>query len=262
MCGAGTLPARMAAEAQRQGWRVVAFAFGDAPSLRTSAERVIPSRLAEFAAVLQTLREEHVEAVLLTGKFWVQDVLQDVLGGGPADATSVGMAERAGALTDARMLDVLVKTLEEMEIALLDQRQFLVDGLATAGCWSARRPTEAERRDVERGLRLARQAAAAGIGQTVVLRRGAVAAVEALEGTTEVIRRGAALAGPGAVIVKAVAGDHDYRFDTPAIGPESLEVAAVGKASVLAVEAGRVLIVDKEASVRRADAAGIAFVGV
>jgi len=258
MCGAGTLPARMAAEAQRQGWRVVAFAFGDASGPATYAERVIPSRLAEFGTVLQTLREESVEAVLLTGKFWVQDVL----GAGPVDATVVSMAARAGALTDVRMLDVLVKTLEDMDITLLDQRQFLGDGLATAGCWSARRPTEAERRDVERGLRLARHAAAAGIGQTVVLRRGAVAAVEALEGTTEAIRRGAALAGPGVVIVKAVAANHDYRFDTPVIGPESLEAAAAGRASVVAVEAGRVLIVDQEASVRRADAAGIAFLGV
>ena len=258
MCGAGTLPARMAAEAQRQGWRVVAFAFGDASGPATYAERVIPSRLAEFGTVLQTLREESVEAVLLTGKFWVQDVL----GAGPVDATVVSMAARAGALTDVRMLDVLVKTLEDMDITLLDQRQFLGDGLATAGCWSARRPTEAERRDVERGLRLARHAAAAGIGQTVVLHRGAVAAVEALEGTTEAIRRGAALAGPGVVIVKTVAADHYYRFDTPVIGPESLEAAAAGRASAVAVEAGRVLIVDQEASVRRADAAGIAFLGV
>jgi hypothetical protein len=258
MCGAGTLPARMAAEARRQGWRIVAFAFGDASGPGTYAERVIPSRLTQFGAVLRILREEGVGAVLLTGKFWVQDVLR----AGPADATFVGMAERAGVLTDVRMLGVLAKTLEEMDITLLDQRPFLGDGLAAAGCWSARQPTEEERRDVERGLSLARQAAAARIGQTVVLRRGAVTAVEAVEGTTETIRRGAALAGPGAVIVKAVAEDHDYRFDTPVIGPESLEAAAAGRASVVAIEAGRVLLVDKEASVRCADAAGIALVGV
>src|SRR5437773_2768783 len=179
-----------------------------------------------------------------------------------ADATFVGMAARAGALTEVRMLDVIVTKLAEVDIALLDQRGFLGDGLATAGCWSSRQPTAEERREVERGLSLARQAAEARIGQTVVLRRGAVTAVEALEGTTEAIRRGAALAGPGAVIVKAVARDHDYRFDTPVIGPESLEAAAAGRASVVAVEAGRVLIVDREACVRHADLAGIAFVGV
>jgi DUF1009 family protein len=258
MCGAGPLPARMATEARRLGWRVVAFAFGDAPGVGAHAERVIASRLTELGAVLDALREESVQAVLLAGRFWARDVL----GPRPADATFVGMAERAGALTDVRMLDVIVKTLAELRITLLDQRPFLGDGLAAAGYWSARRPTEEEQRDVERGLRLARQAAEARIGQTVVLRRGAVTAVEALEGTTEAIRRGATLAGPGAVIVKAVAPDHDYRFDTPVIGPESLEAAAAGRASVVAIEAGRVLVVDKEASVRYADAAGIAFVGI
>ena len=258
MCGAGTLPARMAMEARRQGWRVVALVFGDSPGVGVHAERVIPSRLTELGAVFQALRAEGVEAVLLAGKFWAQDVL----GARRADTTFVGMAARAGALTDVRMLDVIVKKLTEVDIALLDQRRFLGDGLATARCWSARQPTEEERREVERGLSLARQAAEARIGQTVVLRRGAVTAVEALEGTTEAIRRGAALAGPGAVIVKAVARDHDYRFDTPVIGPESLEAAAAGRASVVAVEAGRVLIVDREACVRHADLAGIAFVGV
>jgi DUF1009 family protein len=257
MCGAGTLPARMAAEARRQGWRVVAFAFDDAPGLGTYAERVIRSRVTELGAVLQVLRAEDIGAVLLGGKFWVRDVLD----ARRTDATVAAMAARAGALTDARIRDVLVQMLAERNITLLDQRGFLGDGLAAAGCWSARGPTDEERHDVERGLHLARQAAEARIGQTVVVRRGVVTAVEAVEGTTEAIRRGTALAGPGAVIVKAVAPDHDYRFDTPVVGPETLRVAADGGASVVAVEAGRVLVVDREASVRHADLAGIAFVG-
>ena len=258
MCGAGTLPARMAAEARRQGWRVVAFAFDDSPGLDGEAERVIPSRVSEFGTVLQVLREEGIGAVLLGGKFWVRDVLD----ARRTDATVAGMAARAGALTDVRIRDVLVQTLAELNVTLLDQRGFLGDGLAAAGCWSARAPTEEERRDVERGLRLARQVAQARIGQTVVVRRGAITAVEAVEGTTDAIQRGTSLAGPGAVIVKAVAPDHDYRFDTPVVGPETLRVAAAGRASVVAVEAGRVLVVEREASVRHADLAGMAFVGV
>jgi len=258
MCGSGPLPARMAAEARRQGWRVVAFAFDDAPGVGPSADRVIPSQVSELGAVLQALRAEDVGAVLLGGKFW----FRDVLGARRADSTFAGMAERAGTLTDVRILDAIVQTLAEMEITLLDQRGFLGDGLAAAGCWSARAPTGEERADIEHGLSLAREAAEARIGQTVVLRRGAVAAVEALEGTTEAIRRGTALAGPGAVIVKAVAPSHDYRFDTPVVGPESLAAAADGRASVVAIEAGRVLVVDREASLRHADLVGMAFVGV
>jgi DUF1009 family protein len=63
------------------------------------------------------------------------------------------------------------------------------------------------------------------------------------------------------VVVKVAAGQHDFRFDTPAVGLETLEAAAAGGATAVAVEAGRVLFLDREAVVRRADAAGIALVG-
>jgi len=101
------------------------------------------------------------------------------------------------------------------------------------------------------------------VGQTVVVKRGAVVAVEAIEGTTETIRRGIVVAGgQGAVVVKAAARDHDYRFDMPTVGPETIEVAAAGGVSVVALEAGRVLILDREACLRVADGAGMALVGV
>ncbi|PYN55968.1 MAG: hypothetical protein DMD92_16430, partial [Candidatus Rokuibacteriota bacterium] len=75
MCGAGILPARMAAEARRQGWRVVAFTFGDAPGVERHAERMIPSRLAEPGAVLAGLRDAGVGAALFSGKFSARDAL-------------------------------------------------------------------------------------------------------------------------------------------------------------------------------------------
>ena len=104
--------------------------------------------------------------------------------------------------------------------------------------------------------------AGAQIGQAVVVRRGVVSAVGAIEDTTEAIRRGTALGGPGAVVVKGVAPTHDFRFDTPGIGPDTLDVAIAGGAAVVAIEAGRVAIIDRAAVVARADAAGLALVSV
>ena len=128
--------------------------------------------------------------------------------------------------------------------------------------WGACAPSEPEWADIRRGLEVARGIADARIGQTVVVRHGAITAVEAVEGTTEAIRRGVTHAGPGAVVVKAVARDHDYRFDVPAIGLETLETAVAGGAAVLAVEAARVVAIDRAALVAAADAAGVALVGV
>jgi DUF1009 family protein len=258
MCGAGVLPARMAREARRQGWRVIAFAFADAPELEAHAHRVVPSQVAALDPVLAALARERVSAALFAGKLRVGDILQAT----PADAATRALEAGAGSLGERRLADTVVATLGGLGIEVLDQRAFVGDGLAAAGCSTSRQPTDAAWDDVRRGLDLARRCAEAGIGQTVVLRRGVVAAVEALEGTTEAVQRGAALAGPGTVVVKAVAPDNDYRFDTPTIGPETIAAAAAGQVAVVAVEARRVLLLERDTIIALAERGGIALVGV
>jgi DUF1009 family protein len=116
--------------------------------------------------------------------------------------------------------------------------------------------------DVARGLELARELARRGVGQTVVIRGGSVAAVEAMEGTDETVRRGLALAGRGAVVVKAAAPEHDYRFDVPTIGPDTVACCVAGGAAVLAVEAERVLLLERDRVEAEAARAEISLVGV
>ena len=257
ICGAGALPSRMAREARRQGWRVVAFTFAHRGAAEY-ADRTIPSRMAEIGPILQALRAERVSAVLFSGRFSIQDLFE----ARGVDSTFVDITTRAGSLIDVSLLGVVVRMLGDLGITVLDQRSFVGDWLGGPGCWSARQPTEAEWRDIRRGFQVGRLLADARVGQTVVVQQGAVTAVEAVEGTTEAIRRGATLGGPGAVIVKSVASDHDYRFDSPTVGPETVETAAAGGAAVVAVEAHRVFILEKDETVRRADAAGISLVSV
>jgi DUF1009 family protein len=260
MCGAGVLPARMADEARRRGWRVVAFTFEpDAPGVAEHAETVFPARIAELGGVLSRLQRERIASVLFSGRFSMPEVLRV---GAVADATSREFEAQAQSRSGAALVDAIIATLGSLGVEVLDQRDFVGDWLVAAGSWSARVPTETEWRDVRHGLETARLIAGARIGQTVVVRHGAVVAVEAVEGTTETVRRGAALAGPGAVVVKAVAPDHDYRFDAPAVGPETLSTAAAGGVAVVAIEANRVLLFDRADALRIADAAGIAVIGV
>lgn len=258
ICGAGVLPALMAGEARRRGWRVVAFTFGDMPGVAANADRTIPSRVNEAGAVLAGLAQERIDSVLFSGKFWMEDFLR----GDRPDAALTELTARAGTMVDANIVQAVVATLGRLGITLLDQRPFLGDWLGRSGCWSARAPSDAEWTDVRRGLTVARLVADAGVGQTIVVKRGAVTAVEAIEGTTETIRRGLAQAGPGAVVVKAAAHEHDYRFDTPGVGPETIEVAVAGGATVVAVEAERVLVLDKAECLRIANGAGMALLGV
>ena len=242
MCGAGALPARMAGEAQRQGWRVVAFTFPGAGDLAAVADTVIPSRIEAMGPVVEALAREKVNAMVFSGKFWMGDLLS----AGAPDAVHARMAAHAGALLDTNITGAIEATVAGLGIELLDQRPFLGDWVGTARTWSKREPTEAE----------------ASVGQTVVVRRGAVSAVDAIEGTTEAIRRGTALSGAGAIVVKGVAAGHDFRFDTPGVGPETVAVAAAGGASALAIQAGCVLILEPEETICGADKAGMALVSV
>lgn len=260
MCGAGGLPARMAEEARRRGWRVVAFAFEDASGVGIGVDRVVHARLTQLGSVFTTLRAEGIAAVLFSGRFSIPDLLR--ADADAVDAAFRGVGERAGSRVDAKIADAVMAAFGGLGVEVLDQRAFVGDWLVDRGCSSVRQPTEAEWYDVRRGLSAARAIAEARIGQTVVVRHGAVVAVEGVEGTTETVRRGAALGGRGAVVVKAVAQDHDYRFDAPAVGPETLIAAAEGGVRVVALEANRVMLFDRAEALRIADAAGIAVVGI
>jgi len=255
MAGAGTLPGRAAHEARRHGWRVVAFAFEEAPGLAEASDHLIPSAITDIQAVITNLAAQGVAAAVFVGKFWKSSAFSRY---DEADAAGLGLAR--GGLSDAALSQMVVATLAGMSIEVLDQRQFLGPWLLAAGTLTTRAPSDAERAEIREGFRLAGRLAEDGIGQTVVRARGVTVAVEAAEGTDETIRRGGRLAGPGAVVVKTVAAAHDYRFDVPTVGPATLEAMREGGATALAVPAGRVLLVDREAFVRMADETGIAVV--
>jgi DUF1009 family protein len=258
MAGAGALPGRAAAEARRQGWRVVGFAFEDAPGLGEHADAVIPSRIDRIQAVLEELMARHVSAALFVGKFSKQRVFahrdQDVDG---------AARQLAGAgLSDGALAEMVVATLSGLGIEVLDQRRFLSPWLVTEGVLTARGPTESEWTEIRLGFALARQLASLGVGQTVVRSLGVTVAVEAAEGTDETIRRGGRLAGPGTVVVKAVGPSQDYRFDIPTVGATTIEAMVEAGATALGLHGGKMLLVDREHGVRLADGAGIAVVSL
>ena len=258
MAGAGVLPGRAAAEATRQGWRVVAFTFEDAPGLSEHTDAVIPSRVDRIQAVLEELIARRVSAALFVGKFWKERLFarrhQDV------DGAARRLAREG--LSDAALAETVVATLSGLGIEVLDQRPFLSPWIATSGVLTARPPTDSEWTEIRQGLSLARHLASLGIGQTVVRSLGVTAAVEAIEGTDETIRRGARLAGPGAVVVKAVSSSQDYRFDIPTVGSATIEAMTEGGCTALGMESGKILLVDRQEVVRLADDAGIAVVSL
>ena len=112
------------------------------------------------------------------------------------------------------------------------------------------------------GVRLAKEIGRLGIGQTVVIKNQVIVAVEAVEGTDAAIQRGGLLAKSGCVVVKVSKPQQDLRFDVPAVGVETINALSQVGGAVLAIEAGKAILIEKDELLRVADASGIAVVAV
>lgn len=261
IAGSGQIPLLAAQTARALGYSVVAFPFDDGadPRLASSVDRFVPVHPRAASEILQHLLSEGITRLLFSGKVSKSRIL---LAEEAWDPEVKRILDGATDWTDEGLLGQVVQTLGRIGIEILDQRPFLTPWLPPAGCLTTRIPTDKEWVDIRHALGLAALLSRERVGQTVVLRRGVVLALEALEGTTEAIRRGCAVGGRGAIVAKAVRTDHDFRFDTPAVGVDTLHVMVEGGATTLAVEAGRVLLVDREVLTREAGEAGIAIVAV
>lgn len=159
-----------------------------------------------------------------------------------------------------RSLEVLLKV--KCGASVLDSRVFLKDTLAPKGVLTKIKPTESQMKDMKLGFRTAKHVGRMDIGQTIVVKDGVVVAVEALEGTDEAIRRGGELARNGIVVVKVSKPNQALRFDLPCVGPDTVETLRSVSASVLAIEAGRTILLSKEQFIESADRAGLCVVGL
>jgi DUF1009 family protein len=161
--------------------------------------------------------------------------------------------------TDA-LIGAVARVLEDEGIRLVDSTLFLKPLLPEAGVLTRRAPNEHEAEDIAYGRSLAQQIAGMDIGQTVVIADRACVAVEAMEGTDEVIARAARIAaGKPLVVVKVSKPDQDMRFDVPVIGLPTIQQMRDASATALAVDAARTLLFDKKQLIELADAAGIAI---
>ena len=177
------------------------------------------------------------------------------------DLTLLSVLTRLKARNTDALIAAVADVLRHEGIELLNSTTFLEPLLARSGTLSRRAPDGKEAEDFAFGYRMADAIAGLDIGQTIVVKDKAVVAVEAMEGTDAVIARAGQLAGAGTRVVKVAKPNQDMRFDVPVVGVSTIAAMAAAGASCLSVDAGQTLMIDGEAIVRAADAAGIAIVG-
>lgn len=261
IAGGGGLAFATAREARRKGvGRLVAIAFPGQtpPELEAEVDEFHWVHVGQLGKLIRTLRGAGVCEAVMVGRLDPKLVISSLR----LDLRMLALAARVPDRRADTVLKAIAGEMEKDGIRLLDSTTYLSSCLATKGAMTRGKPGAAVCGEIEFGAGLARELARLDIGQTVVVRKKAVVAVEAMEGTDETLRRAAALCPKGMVVVKVSRPAQDMRFDVPVVGAATVELLLGGRAAALALEAGRTLMVDKERVVEKADAAGLVIVGI
>lgn len=182
-------------------------------------------------------------------------------GGIVPDRLLLGVLARLASRNTDGLIGAVAAVLRDRGIELMNSTELLRPLLARPGVLTRRGPSGEEQKDFDFGYRMADAIAALDIGQTIAVRQQAVVAVEAMEGTDQVIARAGQLAGPGVAVVKVAKPNQDMRFDVPVVGVATVKAMQVAGASALSIDAGRTLVIDGDAVIEAADEAGIAVFG-
>jgi DUF1009 family protein len=259
IAGNGRFPIIFAQNARRMGYAVSAVAhIGEtAPELEQHVERIHWIKIGQFNKLIKALKGDGVHQAVMLGGIKKTHVFTTVM----PDLRALALASRLTRWKDDTILREIAAELESEGITIRESTFGLSGILVEARILTERHPSKKEWEDIRYGWEVGLEIGRLDIGQCIVVKDRVVVAVEAVEGTDEAVRRGGTLAGQGAVVVKRSKPQQDLRFDLPAVGSTTIDMMQSVRASVLVVEAGRSVLLDREDMLRRAEQAGIALVG-
>jgi DUF1009 family protein len=269
IAGNGRFPFLVLDAARAQGFEVVVAAIKEetSPEIDSRGAAVVHwLSLGELSKLIETFKREGVTKAVMAGQVKHKQIFSSIRPDWRLAKLLLNLRTRN---TDA-LLGAVAKVLGDEGIVLENSTGLLEPLLAKPGVLTQRSPTEQEQKNIEYGRTVARQLAQFDIGQTVVVAEAACVAVEAMEGTDATIERArqimesleadASTLSRGLTVIKAAKPNQDMRFDVPVIGVKTIEVMRKAGATCLALDAGKCLLLDGDAIMRAADAAGIAMV--
>jgi len=258
IAGNGVYPRLLADAARRDGVkRIVAAAFTDETDERLAdkVDEMQWMRVGQLAKLISFFRNAGVSKAIMAGQIAPKNLF-DLR----PDWKTLLLLARLKRRNAESIFAAIGDELGRAGITLLPATSFLEDCLAPAGLIAGRKLSRREEEDVTFGFEIAREVSRLNIGQTVLVKNGTVLAVEGFEGTNEAIKRGGALGGKNAIMVKVAKPSQDMRFDVPVIGVATVEVAAEVRLRVISVEAVRTLLLEKDAVIASAERANISIV--
>jgi hypothetical protein len=260
IAGSGAYPLAMARGARAAGvTRIVAAAFQNEtdPALSKSVDTIEWMRVGQLGALLSFLKETGATHAVMSGQIHPKNLFNL-----RPDVKAIVLLAKLRERNAETIFGAVADELTTAGVELLPATTFMEDHLAPAGLIAGPKLNKRESEDIAFGFRIAKEVSRLDIGQTVVVKGGAVLAVEAFEGTNAAMQRGGELGRGGSVMVKVSKPNQDFRFDVPVIGPLTIEAARAVKVRAIGVEACRTLLLERSRLLMLADEHRISIVGI
>ncbi len=272
IAGNGQFPFMVVEGARRAGVSLSVAAIREETDARIEreVERLTWVGIGQLGKMIRFFKGEGVEKAIMAGQVKHVQIFSRAV----PDARMLKMLLKLPRRNTISLIGAIAAELADEGIELIDSTYFLQDNLPAPGPLTRRKPSAAERADVEYGLEIAREMARLDLGQTIVVRGKACVAIEAMEGTDETIRRAGEImrgrdarkrlkltSGP-VTVLKLSKPDQDMRFDVPVVGLPTVDSMIEAGATCLCISAGRTLMFDRDEMIARADKNKIAIVAV
>ena len=260
IAGSGQFPLIFSRKARQKGYAVYAAAYRNEANseLKDYVDGIEWIHLGQINRLIRFFKKNRVGEAVMIGAVKKTKMFSDIR----PDMKAISLIARMKHSHDDGILRAFAGTLEKEGINILASTNLLPELIAQEGCWTRRKPTRMEKRNIEIGWKLAKEIGRLDIGQCLVMANGSVMAVEAIDGTDATIKRGGELGRGEAVVVKVCKPNQDQRFDMPAVGVQTIQAIVEVNARALAIEAGKAVVFDKEEMIKLADQNGIAVVAI
>lgn len=261
IAGKGAYPLELAESARAQGvTRIVAVAFrGETnKAINNLCDEVVWLYVGQLKPFMEAFRSFGVPVAVMAGQITPSDLFLTRL-----DKEMRALLAALPRKNADTIFSAIGDELDKVGVKLGNAAAYMESRVPQeAGVLTERVPEEQEWDDIRQGLELARTSAALKAGQSVAIKKGTVIAVEAFEGTDQMIERAGKVGKAGCVIVKVAQPNHDMRFDIPVVGLRTIRKMARARATCLAIEAGNAILLEKDAVLAEAERCGIAVVVV
>lgn len=260
IAGSGQFPIIFSKEAKSKGFSIYAVAYLNEAdqAIQDYVEAIEWIHLGQIKRLIKFFKKNNICEAVMMGGIKKTRMFKDV----KPDIKAISIIAGLRNTHDDGVLSAFANALEKEGIKIKASTFLLPDLLAKEGCWTKRKPSRSESADIKLGWSLAKEIGRLDIGQCIVVGGGSVLAVEAIDGTDATVQRGGALGKGTAVVVKVCKPNQDFRFDVPAVGMQTIRTMHEAGAWVLAIEAGKAVVFDREEMIAIANKHDISIIAV